>query len=121
MARRILRGLRGAAAIACDSAATRDEVLRYRIAPAERLSVNPNGVADIFTTRPDPCAEAEVRHILGPADRDWVEIAHVGSTIPRKRIDVLIRVAATLQTRDAVGPHRQGGGSFHAVPAQACQ
>jgi glycosyltransferase involved in cell wall biosynthesis len=97
MAKRILRGLRAAAAIACDSAATRDEVLRYHIAPAERLSVNPNGVADIFTTRPDPCADAEVRRILGPPPRDQVEIVHVGSTIPRKRIDVLLRVATTLQ------------------------
>jgi glycosyltransferase involved in cell wall biosynthesis len=97
VARHILQGLRGAAAIACVSATTRDEVLRYRIAPEERLSVNPNGVADIFTTRPDPSAEDRVRGILGPLDRDRVEIAHVGSTIPRKRIDVLIRVVSELR------------------------
>jgi glycosyltransferase involved in cell wall biosynthesis len=72
-------------------------MLRYGIAPAERLSVNCNGVADIFTTRPDPRAEAEVRGILGPPVRTRPEIAHVGSTIPRKRIDVLIRVAAALR------------------------
>jgi len=97
MVRRILRGFRSAEAIACVSGATRDQVLRYCIAPAERLTVNPNGVADVFTTRPDPYAEAEVRRLLGPPDREKVEITHVGSTIPRKRIDVLIRVAAALR------------------------
>ena len=97
LARPILRGLRSAAAIACVSAATRDEILRYRIAPAERVSVNPNGVTDIFTTRPDACAEAEVCRFLGAPNRDRLEIAHVGSTIPRKRIDVLIRVATAVR------------------------
>ena len=97
MGRRILRGLGSAAAIACDSAATRDEILRYRIAPTERLSVNPNGVADIFARQPDPSAEAEARRLLGPPDRQGIEIAHVGSTIPRKRIDVLIQVVAALR------------------------
>ena len=97
MARFILRGFRSAAAIACVSATTRDEVLRYRIAPAERVSVNPNGVADVFTTQTDSCAEVEMRRILGAPERDEVEIMHVGSAIPRKRIDVLIRIAAALR------------------------
>jgi len=112
MVRRILRGLRGAEAIACVSAATRDEVLHYGIAPSDRLSVNPNGVADIFTTRSDPCAEAEVGRILGPLDRDQVEIVHVGSTIPRKRIDVLIRVATALRRETPSVRIVRVGGAF---------
>ena len=121
MARRILRGFRSAAAIACVSAATRDEVLRYRIAPAERLSVNPNGVADAFTTRPDPCAEAEVCRMLGPPDRDRIEIVHVGSTIPRKRIDVLIRVAAALRRAMPSVRMIRVGGAFTPSQHQAYQ
>jgi glycosyltransferase involved in cell wall biosynthesis len=110
MARRILHGLRSAEAIACDSVGTRNELLQYGIAPTDRLSVNPNGVADTFTTEPHPLAEAEMRSILGPPDGDRVEIVHVGSTIPRKRIDVLIRVATALRrVRPSVRILRVGG------------
>jgi glycosyltransferase involved in cell wall biosynthesis len=94
---RILDGFREAAAVPCDSAATRDDVSRHRLAPAERLSVNPNGVAEVFTFRPDACADAAGRRLLGAPERDRLEIVNVGSTSARKRIDVLLRVFAALR------------------------
>ncbi len=97
MANRVLAGLRTAAAIACDSAETCDQVLRHRLVPAERLTVNPNGVSATFNPWSDPCADREARRYLGALDAGTVEILHVGSTIPRKRIDVLIRVLAALR------------------------
>ena len=97
MAGRILAGFRMAAAVACVSAATRDEVLRHRLAPAERLTVNPNGVADTFNPRPDAGADREARRLLGPPDAGTLEILHVGSTIARKRIDVALRVFAAIR------------------------
>jgi len=97
MANRVLAGLRTAAAIACVSAATRDQVLRHRLAPVERLTVNPNGVAETFNPRPDADADREARRLLGTPDAGTVEILHVGSTVARKRIDVLIRVFATIR------------------------
>ncbi len=118
MARTILDGVRQAAAIACDTAATRDAVIRYQLAPAERLTINPNGVADTFNPRPDRCADREVRRLLGSADSCGPEILHVGSTIARKRIDVLLRVFAALR-REAPGARLiRVGGAFTAAQRQ---
>ena len=68
MARRTLRGLRAAAAVACDSEATRSALLEHRLVPAERLTVNYLGVAPEFADAPDPEADAEVARLLGPPD-----------------------------------------------------
>jgi glycosyltransferase involved in cell wall biosynthesis len=97
MARRIADGFGRVAAISCDSSSTRDDVLVHRLAPSERLTVNPNGVAEVFTNWHDPTADATVCQLLGAPDRDQLEIVNVGSTIPRKRIDVLLRVLAALR------------------------
>jgi glycosyltransferase involved in cell wall biosynthesis len=116
MARRILDGFSRAAAIACDSAATRHDVLRHQLARSERLSVNPNGASEVFTARHDPCVDAEVRRLLGAPERDRVEVLHVGSTIPRKRIDVLLRVFDALRRILPTARLLRVGGAF--TPAQ---
>jgi glycosyltransferase involved in cell wall biosynthesis len=38
--------------------------------------------------------------LLGPLDRNRTELLHVGSTIPRKRIDVLLEIFAALRHRN---------------------
>ena len=40
---------------------------------------------------PEPAADVEAGRLLGPRS-GFTDILHVGSTIPRKRIDVLLRV-----------------------------
>jgi glycosyltransferase involved in cell wall biosynthesis len=97
IAARELRGLQGAAIVACDSAATRDELLRHRLVARDRTVTIPNGVAPIFSAQSDPQADREAALMLGPVRADALEILHVGSTISRKRIDVLLRVFAGIR------------------------
>jgi glycosyltransferase involved in cell wall biosynthesis len=80
MAGRVLSGLRGAARIACVSEATRSELIAANVADAARISVvhagvHPSCVPDASTAQNG-------------------SLLHVGSTIPRKRIDVLLDVFA---------------------------
>jgi len=97
MARRTLAGMRKAARICCDSVATRDALIANAMVSTSRLVVIPNGVHPACSPRPDEAADAGAAHLLGPADPGVPEILHVGSTVPRKRIDVLLRVLATTQ------------------------
>jgi glycosyltransferase involved in cell wall biosynthesis len=87
MARRVLTGLQGASVVFHSTNAVRDEVLRHGLVSADRLIHAPYGVAREFT----PGATAVpfcVPYLL-----------HVGSTIPRKRIDVLLDVFARVRKR----------------------
>ncbi len=90
MTRRILSGLRLAAHVACDSDATRRALVRLAGFPEERLSVVPNGADTGGDPEADAAADVEAARMLGP--RRGVELLHVGSTIERKRIDVLLDV-----------------------------
>ncbi|HEY2158802.1 MAG TPA: glycosyltransferase, partial [Isosphaeraceae bacterium] len=95
LARRALRGLRAAAAISCDSVATRSGLLEHRLVPDDRATVNYLGIAPEFAEAPDPEADAEVAGLIGPPGSP--ELLHVGTTIPRKRIDVLLDVFAGIR------------------------
>ena len=88
VARRVLEGLRRAAVVTCDTRATRDELVAHRLAEPDRLQVVPNGVHPAFTSGIDPFARDEAARLLGPPG---LELLHVGSAIPRKRIDLLLR------------------------------
>ena len=95
MARRILSGLRAAAHVPCDSEATRDKLIALAGFPAEQLSVIPNGADADGWDASDGVADLEAARLLGP--KRPVELLHVGSTIPRKRIDVLLDVFAAVR------------------------
>jgi glycosyltransferase involved in cell wall biosynthesis len=97
MARYVLRGLCKATRVTCDSDTTRNQLIAYGIVPAERLVTIRNGVHPSCMPAPDLVADAEAARLLGPIGEDAIEILHVGSTIPRKRIDVLVRVFASLR------------------------
>lgn len=118
MATRVLSGLGAAAMVACDSAATRDEVLRHRLVAPERTVVIPNGVAPIFRVQPDPQADREAERMLGPIRADAVEILHVGSTIARKRIDVLLRTFAGIREAHPAARLVRVSGPFTAEQAR---
>jgi hypothetical protein len=53
----------------------------------------------VYAPSPIPRADREVQDLLGPATYQSVELLHVGSTIERKRIDVLLEVVAILRGR----------------------
>jgi glycosyltransferase involved in cell wall biosynthesis len=108
MTRRILSGLHLAAHVACDSEATRGALMTLAHFPEDRLSVIPNGTDTGGQSEPDAAADVEAARMLGP--RRGVEILHVGSTIQRKRIDVLLDVFAGLsRARPEVRLTRVGG------------
>ena len=96
MSRRILDGFRRAAHVVTVSGATRDELLRHRLFPAERISVVPNGVDPICSPQADEPADLAVAELL-PAIAGTPWLLSVGSTSPRKRLDVLLRVFAAVK------------------------
>jgi len=116
LARHALRGFRKAAWVTCPSAATRDALVVNRLFPADRMTVVPNGVHPSCKTQPDPAAEAEAMRLLGRKTGETIELLHVGSTIARKRIDVLLRVFAEVRTEFPTVRLVQVGGPF--TPAQ---
>jgi len=99
LVRRTLTGLQGAARVACVSEAVRNEIAAADMVPAARLRVVPNGADAASARRPDPEAEAAAFRLLGPIDPSRPELLHVGSTIPRKRIDVLLQAFAGVRAR----------------------
>jgi glycosyltransferase involved in cell wall biosynthesis len=98
MTGRILGGLRKAGHVVCDTEATREQLIRRAGIDAERTSVVHNGPHPGCTPYPEASADREAARLLGPP-RASVDILHVGSAIPRKRIDLLIRIMAALGDR----------------------
>jgi glycosyltransferase involved in cell wall biosynthesis len=70
--------------------------------------VVPNGVGDEFSIDAHPGADEAAERLLGP--RRPCDVLHVGSSIPRKRIEVLLRVFhALLRVQPAARLLRVGG------------
>jgi len=97
MAQRTLNGFRRAAQVITNSHTTRDELLRHRLFPAERITVIHSGVHPAFSEPADPAAEKEATRLLGVSSAGEILLLSVGSTIPRKRIDILLRVFAAVR------------------------
>ena len=98
MAARGLRGLRRAAHIVFGSHAVREEAARYRLVDERRVSVILNGVAPGFGMADDPVADAEAERLVS-ASPGHTLLLNVGSTISRKRIDLLLVLFASLRKR----------------------
>ena len=96
MARYILRGLQRASKVICASVETQRALILNRLVPADRTCVIPYGVHPAFSAPIGPRASAKLDDMLGRSDPDALEVLHVGSTIPRKQIDVLLRTFAGL-------------------------
>jgi glycosyltransferase involved in cell wall biosynthesis len=95
MASRILAGFRQAAHVICNSNATRDQLLHYNLFPSDKITVIHSGVHPAFGATPQPAAESEAARLLqSNSSKDDIRLLSVGSTIPRKRMDVLLRVFA---------------------------
>lgn len=92
LTRVVLSGLRRAAAVTCDSQATLAELRQFDLVSAERLTTVPVGVHPALTPAPAPEADRSIDERLGAASADRIDLLHVGSTIPRKRIDLLLHV-----------------------------
>jgi glycosyltransferase involved in cell wall biosynthesis len=99
LAEQLLAGLVAARKIVCGSHATRDALLASGVFDEARLAVVPYGLHPSCTPRSDARAEEVAYKYLGPVDTACPEILHVGSTVARKRIDVLLDVVAALRNR----------------------
>jgi glycosyltransferase involved in cell wall biosynthesis len=90
MTRRIFDGFRKACVIFTTTHAIREEVLALGFVSPENCIHAPNGIAEEF--RPE----------VTPTDSEWIPSAvrgrryllHIGSCIPRKRIDLLLRIVS---------------------------
>lgn len=98
MTRRILGGLRKAGHVVCDTEATRDALIHKAGFTEQQTSVVYNGPHPSCRPHPEASADYEAARLLGPP-RSSIDLLHVGSAIPRKRIDLLIRIMATLGRR----------------------
>jgi glycosyltransferase involved in cell wall biosynthesis len=112
LAKRLLNGLIASRKIVCGSYATRNALIASGIVPASQIAVVPYGVHPSCRPTPDPRADQEATKLLGPSDEGCPEILHVGSTIPRKRIDVLLNVLAALRERHPSLRLIRVGGAF---------
>jgi glycosyltransferase involved in cell wall biosynthesis len=89
LARRILAGLGQAERVACISHATEQRLLAFGSLSRERVTVAYLGVHPSCSPLPDSHWDAAADRRLGPKR---VELLHVGSTIPRKRIEMLLQI-----------------------------
>src|SRR5262249_27089452 len=94
MARRILDGLRKATIIFHNTAAVGEELRRTGGTDPDRLVHAPLGVAPEFS-RGSTRGAVALPWLVELDGRPWV--LHVGSCIPRKRIDVLLDVVAAVR------------------------
>jgi glycosyltransferase involved in cell wall biosynthesis len=85
----ILEGLGRAAYVACISEATRAQLVATGRVDPERVGVVYLGVHPSCSAAPAPRWDHDVALRLGPPS---VDLLHVGSTIPRKRLDTLLEV-----------------------------
>jgi glycosyltransferase involved in cell wall biosynthesis len=108
MTRHILSGLQRAACVTCDTAAVRDELIARQLAPAERVVVVPVGVGDEFSPLADRDADIAAARLVGSA-AGAIEVLHVGSNAPRKRLEAVLRCCAE------VSRHLSQGASLHLV------
>lgn len=94
MARVQLAGMQRAAVVFHSTGAVREELLRHGLINAEKLVHAPYGTAPEFTPEgTDPLPEA----VEALGSRPYV--LHVGSSAPRKRLDVLFAVFARVRRR----------------------
>jgi glycosyltransferase involved in cell wall biosynthesis len=122
LAKRLLNGLIAARKIICGSYATRDALISSGIIPPEQIAIVPYGVHPSCQPTPDPRADAAAIRLLGPAEHACPEVLHVGSTIPRKRIDVLLNVFAALREKHrSLRLIRVGGRFTRAQQAQVAR
>ena len=92
MSRRIWRGLQSCAVVFYSTAEVRKQIEHYQIVEPSRLVQAPYGISSEFCNTPEctSIADQQILEQIGAAPF----LLHVGSCIPRKRIDILLDVFA---------------------------
>jgi glycosyltransferase involved in cell wall biosynthesis len=112
LARRIRTGIQKAARVACVSGVTCEELRRYRLLPDDRMVVVHNGVDPACSPLADEEADRAIARLVGVPDQGTVDLLHVGSTIPRKRVDLLLRIVAAVKEQQPRVRLLKAGGGF---------
>jgi len=112
MGMRALSGLRKAARVCCVSEATKAVIEGAGLVPGRALRVVPNPVHPDFSAEPDAESDAVAMAMLGEKSREHLHVLHVGSTIPRKRIDLLLHVVGRVRKREPRVRIVRAGGAF---------
>ncbi len=120
-ARRNLDGLRQAAKVSCNSHFTRNQLLWHGLVPAERTSVVHLGVHPDCSPQPDASADTLAARLLRSDNGGLIEILHVGSTMRRKRIDLLMRIFHALKGEFPDARLVRVGGPFTAPQAETAR
>jgi glycosyltransferase involved in cell wall biosynthesis len=97
MVRRILLGLRSAARICTVTETTRQTLLRDPLMSPDSLVTIPNGVHPACSPLADEEKDRAIRTMLGSPSEGAIDLLHVGSSIARKRLDLLFRMFAELR------------------------
>jgi glycosyltransferase involved in cell wall biosynthesis len=98
LTRRVLRGLQKAAHVLCDSRVTQQDLVDHRLIRSDRTQVVPLGVHPSCLEPSPPEAIARASELLA-TPTPTLDLLHVGSVIPRKRIDLLLRIIARVRGR----------------------
>lgn len=88
MTRRVMAGVLAARVVFHSTRSVRQKILHHQLVPEERLVEAPYGIAEEFTVDCSDTAKLKYPYLL-----------HVGSGIPRKRLEVLLSVFAQLRYR----------------------
>jgi glycosyltransferase involved in cell wall biosynthesis len=99
LGRRLLEGLLCAQRILCCTDATRKQLIASGVVQSDRVLVVPHGVHPACSSLADAVGDRDAAALIGEPDSNRVDLLHVGSTIPRKRIDVLLQILAALGSR----------------------
>jgi len=109
LATHVLDGISRASHVACISEATRQNLISTGRVDPTRTSVVYLGAHPTCTPTPDPAADSDIDRRLGPRR---FELLHVSSTIPRKRIDVLLEVFSQFRAVEPDARLLRVGGPF---------
>jgi len=93
LVQRIVKGLRRAERVVCISGATRRQAIETGLVPADRLVVAHLGPKPSVVAEPKPTLLERVRRDLG-MERGGPWLLHVGSNVPRKRLDLVLESLA---------------------------
>jgi glycosyltransferase involved in cell wall biosynthesis len=113
MTSRVLAGLGRAAAVVTDSDAVRGELLAHGLLPPSRVSTVPLPAHPDFGAAADAAADAEAARLLGPGGT--LDVLHVGSTVERKRIPLLLDAFARLAAERPEARLLRAGGPLDAA------
>ena len=112
LAGRTVRGLGRSAFVVADSEATRRGLVEQGLVAEDRVETVHLGTHPECSPEADPAADSRAAGLLGVVQPERPELLHVGSNIPRKRVDVLLATFASVRRSISGARLVKVGGGF---------